>query len=414
MHWGSPVTLTIALIAVAGMLIRPWRSSEWMWALGGAAAEIAVGAVSLSGAWNAVAGGLNVYGFLAGILVLAEVARSQGVFEWLAGYAEAAANRSRAHLLLLLYGVGVAVTATLSNDTAIIVLTPAALALGRRIGGSPLPYLFACAFVANAASFLLPTGNPANLLLYGHDVPALLPWLRTYGMAAVATIVLTYIGLVWSFRADLRPATTEQREARPRSTPASRLAFFVLIASAVVLVFASTVGWALGPTALVCAAGAVAIVLRVDRTVAGYVLRETSWSVVPLVAGLLVVVAALEGAGITQLSRAALDSVSTLSPWLGRELAGFSTTTFVVAANNLPVAAFAQRALAATPTHSLLHAVVVGIDLGPNLSLSGSLATVLWLVVLRREGIVVTPWQFLFRGAPILLPTMFVALLLAP
>jgi arsenical pump membrane protein len=314
----------------------------------------------------------------------------------------------------LLYGAGVFVTATLSNDTAIIVLTPAALALGRRIGGSPLPYLFACAFVANAASFLLPTGNPANLLVYGRDLPALLPWLRAYGLAAVATIVLTYAGLVWSFRADLQPLATAQPETRVGSTPAGRVALFVLIASAAILIFASAVGWALGPTALACAAGSLATVLRVDRAVALFVLRETSWSIVPLVAGLLVVVAALEGAGVTHFSRAGLDAVSTLSPWLGREVAGFSTTALVVAANNLPVAAFAQRALAAPPTHSLAHAVVVGIDLGPNLSLSGSLATLLWLIVLRREGIVVKPWQFFFRGAAILLPTMFVALLLAP
>jgi arsenical pump membrane protein len=133
---------------------------------------------------------------------------------------------------------------------------------------------------------------------------------------------------------------------------------------------------------------------------------------VPLVAGLLVIVAALESAGITHLLRAALDSASTLRPWLGRELAGFSTTALVAAANNLPVAAFAQRVLAAPSGHSLGRAVLIGIDLGPNLSLSGSLATLLWLLVLRREGIVVTPWQFFCRGAVVLVPAMFVALLL--
>lgn len=135
--------------------------------------------------------------------------------------------------------------------------------------------------------------------------------------------------------------------------------------------------------------------------------------IVPLVAGLLVVVAALEGAGITQLTRAALDAATALPPWLGREVVGFATAGVANAANNLPVAAFAARALAATPHSALSHAVVVGIDLGPNLSLSGSLATVLWLVILRREGIEVTPWQFITRGTVVLLPALLAALVLA-
>lgn len=412
MHWSAALAIGVALLTIIGMLARPWGSAEWVWAVAGALAEVAIGAVSLPDAWAAVAGGADVYAFLIGILVLAEIARSQGVFEWLAGRADEVAGGSRHRLLLLLYGVGVVVTATLSNDTAIIVLTPAALALARRMGGSPLPLLFACAFVANAASFLLPTGNPANLLVYGRALPALLPWVAAYGVAAAAAILLTYGALVWSSRTDLCEPIAD-RDGRPQSTPAGRLAFGFVIASALALILASALSWSLGLIALACAVVTGAVLISADRSVALSVARGTSWSVVPLVAGLLVVVAALEGAGITRLARAALDAATALPPWFGREVAGLATAGVVNAANNLPIAAFAARVLAEAPHHPLTHAVVVGIDLGPNLSLSGSLATVLWLLILRREGIEVSAWQFIKRGTVVLLPALFVALALA-
>jgi len=188
-----------------------------MWAIGGALAELAIGAVTPGRAWAALANGADVYAFLVGILVLAELAHSQGVFDWLAGHADEYTGSSRQRLMLLFFGVGTVVTATLSNDTAIIVLVPAALALGQRIGGSPLPYLFACAFVANAASFLLPTGNPANLLIYGKALPSLVSWVGIYGAASVAAILATYLALLWSFRRELG-TTVENRLTPPRST----------------------------------------------------------------------------------------------------------------------------------------------------------------------------------------------------
>jgi len=400
----------IALLTVAGMIARPWRSPEWWWAVAGAIAAVAAGAVGWPAAWSAIAGGADVYAFLIGVLMLAEAARSQGVFAWLAGRADELARGSRLRSLAIVYGAGVLVTATLSNDTAIIVLTPAALALGRRIGGSPLPYLFACAFVANAASFLLPSGNPANLLLYGRSLPALGTWLAIYGLAAVAATLLTFALLAWSSRGELRPPIGI-RDGRPRSSRGSRLAAWLLGLSAVALVVASASAIPLGPTALACGVVTTAILWTVDRGVFRTVVRGTAWGVVPLVAGLLVVVAALERAGATAFARNGSDALSALPPWLGREVAGLATMLVANAANNLPVAVFAGRAFDGSG-HTLAHAALVGIDLGPNLSVSGSLATLLWLIALRREGVAMTPLQFFFRGVLVTLPAMVVALLL--
>ncbi len=407
------LAVVVALLTVGGILTRPWRSAEWMWALAGAVVEIAIGAAPPPDAWAAIRSGADVYAFLIGILALAAAVRTQGTFEWLAGHAEVLAGGSRSRALALCFGVGVLVTATLSNDAAIILLTPAALALGRRLGGSPLPYLYACAFVASAASFLLPTGNPANLLLYGSRLPALGPWLGTYGLPALAAIVITYAGLVWTSRHELAADASLPPGVRPGSTAGGRLALYLLGASGLALALASALGVSLGGTALGCAAVTCIALQQYDRSVAAKVVRETSWGVVPLVAGLLVVVAALERAGVTRLATRALDAAAMLPPWLGREVAGFATMLVANGANNLPVAVFAGRALAASGSHPLAHAVLVGTDLGPNLSVAGSLATLLWLIVLRREGIEITPRAFFRRGAFVTLAALFVALLLA-
>src|SRR5690242_17713754 len=160
-------TIAIWLAATAAMLARPWRLPEALWAGAGAVALVAAGLVPLGAAAKAIARGADVYLFLAGMMLLSEMARREGLFDWLAGHAVRWARGSRHRLFVLVYAIGVGVTAFMSNDATAVVLTPAVFAAARRAEADPLPALFACAMVANAASFVLPISNPANLVLYG-------------------------------------------------------------------------------------------------------------------------------------------------------------------------------------------------------------------------------------------------------
>ena len=116
---------------------------------------------------------------------------------WVAAQAVRASKGSRARLFALIYGVGVAVTIFLSNDATAVVLTPAVLAAVRAAEADPLPYLLICAFIANGASFVLPISNPANLVVYGHRLPSLAPWLATFALPSAASIVVTFVVLRW-------------------------------------------------------------------------------------------------------------------------------------------------------------------------------------------------------------------------
>ena len=155
------------------ILWRPRRVPEYVWAVAGAILLVVFRLLPLGEAWTAVRAGTNVYLFLAGMMLLAELARQHGVFDWLAELAMEHARGSQMRLFVLVYGIGIVVTSLLSNDATAVLLTPAVLAVVRRTKTSPLPYLFACALIANAASFVLPISNPANLVVFDGQLPAL-------------------------------------------------------------------------------------------------------------------------------------------------------------------------------------------------------------------------------------------------
>jgi len=162
------------------VITRPFRWPEAIWAVAGAVLLVALGLLPISDAANGARKGIDVYLFLTGMMLIAELARREGLFAWMAALAVEHAHGSPQRLFLLVYVVGTCVTVLLSNDATAIVLTPAVYAATRAAGASPLPYLFVCAFIANAASFVLPISNPANLVVYGERMPHLGEWLRQY------------------------------------------------------------------------------------------------------------------------------------------------------------------------------------------------------------------------------------------
>src|SRR6516164_2956612 len=158
----------IAALATAGVILRPFNHAEAVWAVSGAVLLVVLGLISVREALAGIGKGGDVYLFLFGMMPLAEIAREEGLFDWLAAVATSHAGGSPRRLFLLTYGVGTVVTIFLSNDATAVVLTPAVAAAVKAANAKePLPYLLICAFIANAASFVLPISNPANLVIYG-------------------------------------------------------------------------------------------------------------------------------------------------------------------------------------------------------------------------------------------------------
>src|SRR3984885_12159445 len=193
----------IVAVSIILMLIRPRGTPEVWWISGGAFLLIALRLVPLKLAGQAVAKGSDVYLFLIGMMLLSELAREQGVFDWVASVAVRGANGSCSRLFLLVYSVGTLVTIFMSNDATAVVLTPAILTAVRKAKVSPLPYLFVCALIANAASFVLPISNPANLVVFHTGLPPLGRWLANFGVPSMLSIVVTFAVLRILFRDEL-------------------------------------------------------------------------------------------------------------------------------------------------------------------------------------------------------------------
>lgn len=377
----------------------------------GAGVLVVTGLLPISQAGQAVAKGTDVYLFLTGMMLLSELARREGVFDWLASHAVSAAQSSRLRLFGLVYAVGIGVTVFLSNDATAVVLTPAVYAAVQKARTKALPYLLICAFIANAASFVLPIANPANLVVYGKQLPPLVPWLRTFLLPSICSILVTFLALRWALRGELE-GKIEDGSAPGSLSREGHFAAWGIVATGAVLITASAFGLELGLPTCISAIAAVVLTTRARIKTLAEIARGVSWSVLPLVAGLFVLVEALNRAG-------ALHDLGTALEWCSRapRIAGGLVASFGIAGlsnlmNNLPSGLLAGGALQTLnlPPH-IRDAVLIGVDLGPNLSVTGSLATILWLIALRREGEHITGWQFFKFGLIVMPPALFLSIL---
>jgi arsenical pump membrane protein len=393
------------------ILWRPRRIPEYVWAVAGSVLLVLFRLLPFRAAWSAVRSGTDVYLFLAGMMLLAELARNHGVFDWLAAEAMSHARGSQARLFVLVYGIGIVVTSLLSNDATAVLLTPAVLAVVRRAKSSPLPYLFVCAFIANAASFLLPISNPANLVVFDGQLPALGEWLRIFLLPSVAAIGMTFLVLWWNSRKDLLPPIHDGASPATLDAKGRRAGIGILLAASTLLV-TSALGGPIGPATLIAGVLAMFFVAGTDRKVMAAALRSVSWGVIALVAGLFVMVAALREVGVLAVSSDALQAAAAWPPIAGFNAVAFGFGVAANAINNLPMGLIGASAVGAAHSTRALHAaLLLGIDLGPNLSVTGSLATILWLIALRRENIQVNSWRFLRVGVLVMPPALFLAVL---
>jgi len=389
----------IIFFTIAGVIIRPFKVPEAIWATGGAVVLVILQLISPADAFLGIAKGSDVYLFLIGMMLLAETAREEKLFDWLAAHATKMAKGSSTRLFLLIYLVGIIVTTFLSNDATAVVLTPAvAAAVKAAKVEKQLPYLLICAFIANAASFVLPISNPANLVIYGSHMPPLLQWLPQYIIPSIVAIGVTYFMLYLTQRKTLKQKI-ESNIPIPVLSEGGRTAIFGIAITAVILLAASALNIQLGlPTAITGILTSAIVIIRARKNPLT-VVKGVSWSVLPLVGGLFVLVEALNKTGIIQilnllLHQSAQNSVNQ-TVWGSGVIIAFACNLM----NNLPVGLITGSVVQGDHIPEIVKsAALIGVDLGPNLSITGSLATILWLVALRREGQSVSAWAFLKLG----------------
>ena len=190
-----------------------------------------------------------------------------------------------------------------------------------------------------------------------------------------------------------------------------RIAAVAITLTAVVLLVASTLGWQLGLPTCLAGLGAWLAIALLKRESPWPVLANISWSVLPLVAGLFVLVQGVESTGaLGALARWAFEQAQT-APVATTLAAGTLVGVGSNLINNLPMGLMAATVAhgAQLPAH-VTGALLIGVDVGPNLSVTGSLATILWLVAIRREGQDVSAARFLAVGSLVMPPSLLASL----
>jgi arsenical pump membrane protein len=345
----------------------------------------------------AIARQWDVFLFLLGLMGTAAIVEQSGVVEHLAVLAERQAHGRRDLLLVLVSGVAVLVTATLSNDATVLILTPLVIAMCGHLRVPVLPYALACALLANTASLLLPVANPANILVL-HDAPLRLDTFVTLLLVpAIVAIVATVAGLAFVFRAELRGDVVgvERPADAPDALPIAIGLAVIVVAYLVALAY----GWPVGLVAVSGAAALLALRMVRGRLQARRYLDGIEWEIFPFLAGLLVLVAAAERGGLAGIVRRVFTEADAAGT-AGLVGLGVATAFASNVMNNLPLAVVMGSGLrdGADVARHTIGAVLIGVDLGPNFTTVGSLATMLWLLILRRRGAGISSAEYLRRA----------------
>ena len=400
----SAAVLVATLVAAA---VHSPRLPAVFVAVPGAIALTAGGALALTDGEAAVRRIAPTVAFLVVILLLARLADREGLFTWAAAVTARLSGRSAAGLLARIVVLAAVVTAVLSLDATVVLLTPVVLATAGRIGIPARPHAYAAGHLANSASLLLPVSNLTNLLVFGATGLSFLHFAGLMAAPQVVAVAVEYAVLRTLFRRDLAEPVAEPVVVVPKAPVV-----------ALVVVGATVAGFAVASLLDVspvwpAVAGVVVLTVRqllARRTRPGELVRAADLPFALFVLGLAVVVEAVLANGLGGWLGRALPHGTALLPLLAVAAIGAVVANLL---NNLP-AVLALLPAAAVGGPAVVLALLIGVNVGPNLTYVGSLANLLWrrVIGVHAPG----PVRFSAVGAttvPLTLLTATTALWLA-
>ncbi|MFD7609334.1 SLC13 family permease [Streptomyces sp. NPDC059828] len=382
--------LLVAVLACAVM--RPWGWPEAVVAVPAAGLVVATGAISLDHAAEEAARLAPVIGFLAAVLVLAQLCDDEGLFQACGAWmARTAAGRPR-RLLVHVFMVASLVTAVLSLDTTVVLLTPVVFATAARLGARPRPHVYACTHLSNTASLLLPVSNLTNLLAFAASGLSFTRFAALMALPWLVAIGVEYVVIRRFFATDLDAG------AQLPTAPASREVPVFALATVVCTLAGFVVTSALGISpAWAAAAGAAVLACRAltrRSTTPTAIVQAAAVPLLAFVLALGIVVRAVVDNGLAGALGHLVPDGTGLPALLAIAALAAVLANLI---NNLP-AVLVLLPLTAPAGPGAVLAVLLGVNIGPNLTYAGSLATLLWRRIVREHDTEVDLGEFTRLG----------------
>ncbi|MGB3306227.1 MAG: SLC13 family permease [Thermomicrobiales bacterium] len=404
------LVLAIVTATLILMLVRPWGIAEAWVAFAGAIVTLLTGAVPLAALPGVIRETENVLLFLAGMLLLTGIAERAGIFAAMAELCVRAARGNGRVLYVCLFLLGALVTATLSLDVTVIMLTPIIYALTSRRKLDPVPYLFGCVFVANTASLVLPISNLTNLLIYARIDVTFGAFVRVMWWPNLVALTANLIIFLWIFRRRI-PERFAMHGGDDKYASAGIDPWLIVNGVVVTATLAAIFALGLTNRPLWWASLTGAGILSIAAFASGRLSARRAWhdlspNIFVFIVSMTVVVDGFQRRWLDGhlLNLPASEAKAALIGVLG----GAVGSNVV---NNVPMTILAlpiiERA-APVAQHALAYGTLIGTNIGPALTTYGSLATMLWLTLVRRRGIEVSTGDYL-RVSTVTVPIVLLA-----
>jgi arsenical pump membrane protein len=408
------VLVFVALAVLVGSVA--WRPHGMGPAIG-ALAAVALAALGGAVQWPDVPAAIDAqwraYVTLASVMTITSAAERMGLIERLAAIIEPRTRGPVRHAFRVTFALSAATACVLSNDAAILLMTPTVLVLLRTVYPRRHPKFvvaFSVAVSASAGVAPLVISNPMNLIFAEHAGIDFNRYSITMIPVALAGAIVAYAVLAWLFReplSDPAPALGAWPTPPAALSRGARVVLATVVAVLCAYPVMSYLDAPLWPVAAIGGCVCAAIQLAAGdspRTIAGAI----SWPIFPFLIGVFVLAIGLERAG-------AVDWLRALYASSQHPIATIGTTSAIGSAilNNHPMSVLNAFALdgGPDPGRTRAFAALIGGDLGPRLLPVGSLASLLWYDLLRRHGVAVPMTTFVRVGVALTVPTLAISLL---